>query len=142
KQMVDLLARTMKISAEEIRCTSVPGCDLSGGDPSAEVLRKNLQDCEVVVGLITPKSLSSSFVLFELGATCGLGKRLIPFLGPDCDPGIMRAPLRDLHAYRWRSRTDWEKLIDNLCTWLKVDKQKVSFYSPMIDEIIKVQPAS
>lgn len=138
KRMVDLLVKAIRVNPDEIRCTSVPGCDLAGGDPSADVLKKNLQDCDVVIGLITSKSLSSSFVLFELGAAWGLGKRLIPFVGPDHDPGIMRAPLRDLHAYRWRTRTDWEKLIDDLARSLGVAKQNQTYYSPTVDDIIKV----
>lgn len=138
KRMVDLLDKALKIDTDEVRCTSVPGYDLSGGDPSAEVLKKNLQDCDVVIGLITPKSLSSSFVLFELGAAWGLGKRLIPFLGPDFDPGIMRAPLRDFHAYKWRTRTDWEKLIDDLSGRLKIEKKNAVAYSTTLDEIVKI----
>lgn len=136
KNMVDLLARALKIGPDEIRCTSVPGCDLSGGDPSAEVLKKNLQDCDIVIGLITPKSLTSSFVLFELGAAWGLSKRLIPFLGPDFAPGIMRAPLRDLHSYMWRNRADWEKIIDDLAMLLRIEKQRLPFYSQAIDDIL------
>jgi hypothetical protein len=139
KRLVDLLTKALKIDSREIRCTSVPGFDLSGGDPSAQVIRDNLQDCDVVIGLITEKSLSSHFVLFELGAAWGLGARLVPILGPGYQPSIVRAPLSDYHACKWGVRQHWEKLIDDLSSWLTIEKEtNLPVYSRLIDEIISI----
>lgn len=63
-----------------IRCTSVPGYKLEGGDPSAQVLRDNLSECSVVLGVLTKSGLGSSYVLMELGAAWGFRKTAIPLL--------------------------------------------------------------
>lgn len=142
-RLVDLLTKALKIDTRTIRCTSVTGYNLSAGDLSTQMLRQNLQDCDVVIGLITTNSLSSAYVLFELGAAWGLGSRLVPIMGPGCELSRVRPPLSDYHFYKWNVRHHWEKLIDDLALWLTVEKESnVPAYSTMIDAIIKMEQTS
>jgi hypothetical protein len=49
-------------------CTSVPGYQLDLGAAAPDVLRRALGSAACVVGILTPNSLETEWVLFELGA--------------------------------------------------------------------------
>ena len=61
-----------------LRCTSVHGYKLEPGADAPLVLRVN--DSAVVVGLLTPSSLDSAYVLMELGAAWGFKSWVVPLL--------------------------------------------------------------
>src|SRR5947209_5685917 len=67
--LVDLLLSSILLEDSDIRCTSVPGHKLPVGSDFASTLRDDIGESSVVIGLITPHALTSSWVLFELGAT-------------------------------------------------------------------------
>lgn len=77
-----LLEAAFEFRRDIVRCTSVEGYKLDYGDEGPDVLRANLADADVVLGLLTPTSLSKPFVLMELGAAWGLQSRIIPALAP------------------------------------------------------------
>jgi TIR domain len=72
--LVDCLLSSMVLEDSELRCTSVPGHKLPVGSDFAATLLEDIGDSSVVIGLITKSALSSSWVLFELGATWGSKK--------------------------------------------------------------------
>jgi hypothetical protein len=76
-----------------IRCTSVSGYELAVGDVGDEVLRANLEQCSVVIGLLTEESLNSGYVIMELGAAWGLKKTTCALLAPSIDFERMPGPL-------------------------------------------------
>jgi hypothetical protein len=61
-----------------IRNTS--GYKLSGGAKTEGELRKEIQRARYFIGPITPESLISQFVLFELGARWGSDEHRVPIL--------------------------------------------------------------
>jgi TIR domain len=66
--MSELLSRALLPGAAAIRCTSVDGHRLPAGAQVGETLRADIRDAAVFVALVTPRSLSSPYLLFELGA--------------------------------------------------------------------------
>ena len=70
--LVDLVRNALKdLEETEIRCTSVDGYGLPAGLPADETLRIEVHQAALVIGLITPNSINSVYVLFELGARWG-----------------------------------------------------------------------
>jgi hypothetical protein len=57
-------------------CTSVDGFRLAAGVDTDEALRAAVLQSKTLVGVITPASQKSSYVLFELGARWGTNKHL------------------------------------------------------------------
>ena len=76
--LVDLLEKALSLRGDDILCTSVDGHRLPGGQSTDERLRSDTQDAELMIGLITPNSMRSMYVGFELGARWGSQKTLIP----------------------------------------------------------------
>jgi hypothetical protein len=54
--------------------------DLNAGEDWLSKLREMLTSADVVVALLTPDSVRSNFVLHEIGAAWGLGKRIFPVI--------------------------------------------------------------
>jgi hypothetical protein len=106
KALIDLIEAGVEARTGHIRCTSVPGYKLDGGDRAPDVLRQNLEACGVVVGILTKKSVSSSYVLMELGAAWAFRKRAILLVGPGASFGDLPGPFRDVHALHMADESD------------------------------------
>ena len=68
------LGQKSGMSAAEIRCTSLDGFRLAGGANTVTELKREVRDAKAFIGVISPASLDSIFVAFELGARWGFGK--------------------------------------------------------------------
>jgi hypothetical protein len=105
-KLVALLQTTLVVpDGDIIRCTSVEGYGLEGGDRTAERLRAELKDCSVVLGMLTKSGVSSSYVLLELGAAWGFGKKAIPLLGSGVSFDELPGPFPEIHALRMTDRS-------------------------------------
>ena len=83
KAIIDLLRISLNLKTGDIRCTSVDGYRLPAGVSTDEQLKTEIHDSEVLVGLISAESMSSHYVLFELGARWGAKKPLFPLITDD-----------------------------------------------------------
>ena len=114
KSLVELVVGTIEIADEAIRCTSVPGYKLTTGDHTSSTLKKDLKSSSVVIGLLTKQSLSSSYVLFELGAAWGADTRIKPLLGPDADYSELPGPLKENNVVKISDRHAMVQLLNEL----------------------------
>jgi hypothetical protein len=90
--LVDLLRSALGLPANEIRCSSVDGYRLPVGVNTENKLREEVNAAKVVIGLVTPSSLASHYVMFELGARWGAGLFLAPLLA-GVTPSDLSGPL-------------------------------------------------
>ena len=80
--VVELLTSSIDLLGV-VRCTSAFGYSLDIGTGVARKLRKEIDECDVFLTLISVNSLSSQFCLFEMGAAWGLKKKIKPILAPN-----------------------------------------------------------
>src|SRR3954471_20949572 len=104
KRLITLLRSALNLHAEDIRATSVDGFRLPVGYNTDELLRQEVNDAKILIGLISRSSINSAYVIFELGARWGSGKPMFPVLAPGFDPGSLEGPLRGINALSCNSR--------------------------------------
>src|SRR4051812_27590230 len=109
--LVDLFT-TVGISAKEIRCTSLPGYQLDPGVQVGNKLRTELRRTRCVIGLLTPISLESSWVLAELGCAWGVGKQTYILLSDGVKPSDVPGPLKDVTATALSSASEMAHLME------------------------------
>lgn len=114
RRLVRVIEAGIEISPSEIRCTSVEGYKLQTGVNAPKRLRKDLRESDVVLGLVTPNSLKSNYVLFELGAAWGLKKPTFPLLARGAKAGDLPGPLRDRHPSRLTKQSEVVQMVQDL----------------------------
>jgi hypothetical protein len=96
KALVDYLLSVLPVDDATIRATSVPGHMLPFGRTIAETLKDDITLAPIIIALITKNSASSSWVLFELGASWALGKTIYPVFGPAVTASHLPGPIPNL----------------------------------------------
>ncbi len=134
--LVDLLRSALNLPAEAIRCTSIDGHKLAGGQETDRVLRAEIRGCEAFLGLISAASIESAYVLFELGARWGAEKHLLPLLSPGADATLLRGPLSGINALSCSNAAELHQMIQELGELLSLQPEKPAVYQRRLDEIL------
>jgi hypothetical protein len=135
RALVSLLQQALHLPSRSIRCTSVDGFRLAGGDNIDETIRREVFDARCVIAVLTPQSVKSFYVLFELGArwgstqpgTAGVFKILI---GRNLDVNQVGAPLRNLAFLDGANFKQLHQLIAELADSLGIEQERPE----MLDE--------
>lgn len=131
------MARTaLNIPSKDIRCTSVGGYKLSTGASSDDQLREEIFDCEVFVALLSPSSMKSTYVMFELGARWGSKKYLAPIMVAGVTVSDLKPPLSGIHSISGTSEPDLHQLINDIGTHLNISSDSPAAYSKALHEFI------
>lgn len=136
--LIELLRAGLGLLATQIRCTSVDGYRLPAGVNTDTQLRREIADAGVLVGLLTPNSISSTYVLFELGARWGIERPMIPLLA-GVTPEEMRGPHRVLNALSCSSESQLIQFVEDAGRELKIAPQSSSSY---LDKVRSVKRLS
>ncbi len=131
--LIDLLQVALKSPA--IRCTSVDGYKLPLGADVNEQLRQEILGATVFIGIITPTSLTSPYVLFELGARWGANRGLLPVLAFS-DKSILREPLKMINAGCLCIAADVHDLIAEVADQLARETNKAATYEKHINRLV------
>ena len=143
KALVELLRAALNIPANKIRCTSVNGYRLPAGASIDDQLRQEVHESQAFIGLITPSSMASTFVLFELGARWGAGRHLVPLLGGGADSSFLRGPLGTLNALTCDDAGQIHQLVDDFANLLSVtDRTAPAGYQTYVERLIEASKAS
>ena len=137
--LITLIQKALNIPDDEVRCTSVAGHCLKAGAHTEEQLKKEVKAATICIGLITPHSIESAYVLFELGARWGANLPFIPLLGAGADTKFLRGPLGGMNALKCDEPASLQQLVVDLADYLNIHKQlNPAGYQRSIDELVKV----
>ena len=132
KLLIDLMRKSLNLRSTDIRCSSVDGYRLPGGVPTDQSLRAEVHDAELVIGLITPNSLKSIYVSFELGARWGADRPMIPLLASGATSEHLGGPLAGINALDCSNESQVNQLVEDASVHLRVDLDQPSSY---VDEV-------
>ena len=135
KLFVRALEAAVVVSEDEIRCTSLPGYRLRAGIQTSEALRQELADAPLIIGILTPVSLESGWVMFELGAAWGSKKWVVPVVaGVDYD--AMPGPLKECNATDAATRGELEQLFHEIADGLHLKSRAAGKASEALDDLV------
>lgn len=135
RRFVDAVEAGLPIQRQEIRCTSLPETALPVGTNVSDSLKREIDAADVIVGLLTPKSLKSSYVLFELGAAWGVGKRTMPLLAKGVRKNSLPSIINELSCERLSDAQKVTFVIKDLGQIL--DLKLDSLYSPDCQKAVR-----
>lgn len=136
QRLVELFEKALKLPARQIRCTSVDGYRLPVGADTDEQLRREVFEARAFIGLITPASMGSSYVLFELGARWGAKKHLAPVLARGIDAASLGGPLAGLNALRLDQRNQVVQLVEDIAEYLAAELEPAASFQGAIDHVV------
>jgi hypothetical protein len=125
--LIELLKAALALTADKILCSSVDGYRLPVGVHTEGQLREEVNAAKIVVGLITPSSLSSYYVMFELGARWGANLFLAPLLA-GVKARDLSGPLSLLNALSANNEAQIHQLLADIAKQLGLTPQNTASY--------------
>jgi hypothetical protein len=95
-----------------------------------------VNDSSVLIGLLTPMSIQSSYVLFELGARWGIQRSLIPLLACGASYAVLPGPLQGRNALSAEKRGDLQDMLDKLARDLGLRLEKASAIDAELEAVL------
>jgi TIR domain len=147
-QIAAALTETFRTAFElrpaEIRCTSVQPYRLPFGKNTGERLREEIGRAQVVLGILSPDTAESSYVMFELGAAWSQRIYTCPLLARGAGYNHIPGPIFDLAPARLWQSSDCHQLLDNLSAELGFTRNKdmQGSLSEKVESLTKVAQAS
>lgn len=135
--LVELLRAALSLPSDRIRCTSVNGYKLPLGASTEEQLRQEVGIARVLVGLITPASIRSAYVSFELGARWGARMPIFPLLAAGADSSFLKGPLSGFNALNLANRADIHQMIEDIAGKLGMSVVNLSSFQKHIEKLVE-----
>lgn len=136
--IVELLCAALGLRRKDFRCTSVEGSALPGGAQTSEQLRREIAETPAFISILTPQSLQSFYVLFELGARWQVGSSHIPLLARGMSGNVLQEPLKATIALDISSEAKAHQFIHDLAAVLGRDVESANSYIEKIRKVIRL----
>ena len=139
KEFLTLLRMSLRLSASSIICTTLDETQLDAGSDVNDTLRQKLTNSEVFIVILSPASIQSSYVLFELGARWGSGKKMIPLMMKGLNLGDISSPLLDRHVVKC-DRAGIMNVIENTGQILDIEPEPEYTIEKELEKLINYEP--
>jgi hypothetical protein len=134
--MTELMGLGIGLTEEDIRCTSVDGYRFEVGAETDAQLKQELKSSKAFIGLITPSSIQSAYVLFELGARWGADLHLAPVLARGAGTESLRGPLKILNALRATEEPQMHQLVQDIARRIGRTPKSPAVYGRALQKLI------
>jgi len=137
KVLVDLLEKAFSFGQDDIRCTSLPGYGLESGAHTSTTLQQELRGSQVVLGVLSQSGRHSDWVLFELGAAWGMGKRVIPLLF-GIDYKDLPGPLAERNAVNASNHSEISEMVETVKKALGLELKSIATVHEATNKLVQV----
>lgn len=124
RALTDLLRDALRLKPADIRCTSVHPYKLRVGQRTPDRLREEISRAKAVLGVVTPDTKDSSYVLFELGAAWGQDVLTFPLLAKGATLANIPSPISDRHPLTLTDVEECRQLLDDLADALGIARDE------------------
>jgi adenine/guanine phosphoribosyltransferase-like PRPP-binding protein len=131
-----LIQHALGLQSDDIRCTSAPGYRLPAGVDVDDIIRGEVAGARALVGLLTPASLESKYVFFELGARWGARLSVIPLMAHGVSYSDIPDPLRRINALKATDSGNLQELLGDLESTLNRPLQAAHSYQLHVERIV------
>jgi hypothetical protein len=111
-----LLEQAFYVEPSDIRCTSVQPYMLTPGERTSELLRTEIAGAELVIGVLSPDTSESNYVLCELGASWGRDVATFPVLVRGATFADVPSPLSERHSVSLENEENCLQLVDYIAS--------------------------
>jgi hypothetical protein len=139
--LVEMLCAALHLRRSEFVCTSVEGAKLRGGDDTDNFLRREISETPAFLSLLTPKAVTSTYVLFELGARWGSGEHHIPLLAKGAGTDVLKEPLKAKNALRLSEEANVLQLVEDLAVLLGCTAEPPNSYLKKVRDVAQISSA-
>jgi hypothetical protein len=112
--LLNVLNAAFQVEKHDIRCTSVHPYRLPAGERTPDRLQAEISRAKAVLGILTPDTKESSYVLFELGASWGQKVLTLPLLARGAQQEHIPPPISDRHPIDLTQADDCGQLLEDL----------------------------
>jgi hypothetical protein len=124
----------------DIRCTSVQPYMLTPGERTSEQLRTDISSAELVIGILSPDTTESNYVLCELGASWGRDVPTFPVLARGASSADIPTPLNERHSVSLENEENCLQLVDYVASKISDGAMgKVAHSARLLAEAAKVR---
>ncbi|WP_367870103.1 TIR domain-containing protein [Luteolibacter sp. Populi] len=131
-----LLRSAFNLPTNEIRCTSVDEFRLPAGADTNDQLRREVRESKVFVGIITPSSIQSAYVLFELGARWGAQMSLFPVLARGAGSQHLKGPLNGINALNLTNPQLVKRLLEDIADKANLSLERQSTLDTEVSKVV------
>jgi len=146
RQLVNCLQSCLGLPRDSLFCSSHAGAGVTLGEEVVGSLSRALNAAVVVVALVTPSSVRSTWVQGELGYARFASKKLCCLVGPGVEAGELPEVVRGLHTADLLDRSSLAKLVDAIaqnCSFESITtEQREAAMSTFYDALCSMTPAA
>lgn len=114
EKTIPFIATALGVVANDIFCSSIEGHGVTKGNNFVDSIRDEVTQAEVIIALISPSYLESSFCMAELGAAWALNSKRFPIIVPPLDFKVMNATLLGIVGVRIDDEDSMTQLFDDM----------------------------
>ena len=135
--LVNIVVKAFRLPASSIRCTSLNGYKLPVG-AKIDQLKEEVLNAKVLVGVLTPNTMSSTYAMFELGCRWGTDKPLMPIVCVSNGKELLSDPLKSLNYTETCDTVSILHFIDSLGKALGKKSQSATVYMKEVEDLVDI----
>ncbi len=141
--LINLLCNALQnLNKGDIFCTSVEGHGIPPGNDADDAIRNAIKEADLLIGLITPSAITSTYVLFELGGRWLIKKPMIPLLARGVEMQHLDGPLTRIQVKNCSQEAEVREFIEHVAKALSLPIASSAFYVQDIQQFVHAANAT